>query len=116
MARQDQIEVIFHTVERLGGERHVAKAPRTTHSCLYRLYCPPVLPHMYRGIRTPRYSHDYGSVHFTYISTEHDISPGSVQYRWLQRDLAAVDRCATPWVVLALHRPLYVVFPVGLPD
>lgn len=125
------------------------------------------------------YSFDYGSVHFVVISTEHDVSPGSTQYRWavgacitavqghsagmaswhrrvgqgitelchggllawalcwtnecmallpalmhalihscwhmlcrwLAADLAAVDRCKTPWVVLGMHRPMYVVFP-----
>jgi hypothetical protein len=38
------------------------------------------------------YSFDYGSVHFTVISTENDLSPGSSQYAWLEKDLAAVDR------------------------
>jgi hypothetical protein len=40
------------------------------------------------------YSFDYGSVHFTVISTENDLSPGSSQHAWLQEDLAAVDRWA----------------------
>jgi hypothetical protein len=40
------------------------------------------------------YSFDYGSVHFTVISTENDMSPGSTQHAWLQQDLAAVDRWA----------------------
>jgi hypothetical protein len=38
------------------------------------------------------YSFDYGSAHFTVISTENDLSPGSSQYAWVQKDLAAVDR------------------------
>lgn len=38
------------------------------------------------------YSFDYGSVHFTVISTENDLSPSSSQYAWLEKDLAAVDR------------------------
>lgn len=57
------------------------------------------------------YSFDYGPVHFTMVSTEHDLSPGSLQYRWLARDLASVDRCVTPWLVVGLHRPMYVVYP-----
>ncbi|WIA30488.1 hypothetical protein OEZ86_000572 [Tetradesmus obliquus] len=57
------------------------------------------------------YSFDYGSVHFTVISTENDLSPSSSQYAWLEKDLSAVDRCATPWLVVLLHRPLYVVYP-----
>ncbi|GFH07435.1 purple acid phosphatase [Haematococcus lacustris] len=51
------------------------------------------------------YAFDYGSVHFTMISTEHDISPGSRQYKWLEANLAGVDRCKTPWVVVGMHRP-----------
>lgn len=53
------------------------------------------------------YGFDYGSVHFTAISTEHDLQPGSPQYAWLEAELAAVDRCRTPWLVLLLHRPMY---------
>lgn len=38
------------------------------------------------------YGFDYGSVHFTVISTEHDLTPSSRQYSWLEEELAAVDR------------------------
>eukprot|EP00743_Colponemidia_sp_Colp-15_P006986 GILK01007539.1.p1 GENE.GILK01007539.1~~GILK01007539.1.p1 ORF type:complete len:660 (-),score=66.82 GILK01007539.1:116-2095(-) len=53
------------------------------------------------------YSFDYGMVHFTMFSTEHDFSPDSPQYRWLEKDLAAVDRTRTPWVVVGGHRAMY---------
>ncbi|KAL4448559.1 hypothetical protein ABPG75_005778 [Micractinium tetrahymenae] len=53
----------------------------------------------------------HGSVHFVVVSTEHDLSSGSRQHRWLERDLRHVDRCMTPWVVLGMHRPMYVVYP-----
>lgn len=36
---------------------------------------------------------------------------GSVQWRWLVAHLAAVDRCKTPWLVLLMHRPMYVMKP-----
>ncbi|PNH06496.1 putative inactive purple acid phosphatase 9 [Tetrabaena socialis] len=52
------------------------------------------------------YSFEYGSVHFTVISTEHDLTAGSKQRRWLEADLEGVDRCRTPWLVVALHRPM----------
>lgn len=29
------------------------------------------------------------------------------QYQWLQKDLAAVDRTKTPWVIAMSHRPMY---------
>lgn len=53
------------------------------------------------------YSFDHGNVHVVQISSEHDWLPGSAQYRWLEADLAAVDRSATPWVVLTSHRMMY---------
>lgn len=31
-----------------------------------------------------------------------------VQYKWLENDLASVDRKRTPWVILTGHRPMYV--------
>eukprot|EP00775_Hariotina_reticulata_P005096 gene5096-5337_t len=57
------------------------------------------------------YSFEYGSVHFTVLSSEHALEPGSRQHRWLEDDLESVDRCATPWLVVLLHRPIYVVYP-----
>lgn len=53
------------------------------------------------------YSFDYGNVHFTFMSTEHDCTPGSEQHAWIQRDLASVDRSRTPFVVFSGHRPMY---------
>ena len=29
------------------------------------------------------------------------------QYQWLQKDLASVDRCKTPWIIAMTHRPMY---------
>ena len=57
------------------------------------------------------YSFEFGAIHVTTLSSEHDLSPGSMQYRWLQADLANVDRCSTPWLMVMSHRPLYVVYP-----
>ena len=53
------------------------------------------------------YSFDYGSLHAIMLSTEHDFTPGSRQYDWLERDLRAVDKTVTPWIVVAGHRPMY---------
>lgn len=41
------------------------------------------------------------------LSSEHDPSPGAPMGDWLAGDLAAVDRAATPWVLVGIHRPLY---------
>jgi hypothetical protein len=40
------------------------------------------------------------------LSTEHDLQPGSRQFKWLEHDLARVDRCQTPWLVVNMHRPM----------
>ncbi|KAJ4141783.1 hypothetical protein NW768_001000 [Fusarium equiseti] len=29
------------------------------------------------------------------------------QYQWLKKDLASVDRCKTPWIIVMGHRPMY---------
>ena len=54
-----------------------------------------------------RYSYDYGLVHMIMMSTEHDFSPGSTQYTWLENDLKKVDRKVTPWVFIGGHRAMY---------
>ncbi|GLI58698.1 hypothetical protein VaNZ11_000448, partial [Volvox africanus] len=79
---------------------------------------PPVSPHpphlTYRR-NSPNppfwYSFASGPVHFSMLSSEHDLEPGSTQQSWLESDLVAVDRCRTPWVIVMLHRPMYVVYP-----
>ncbi len=53
------------------------------------------------------YSYDYGNIHWVSISSEHDLTDGSIQKTWLETDLNNVDRTITPWVVLAIHKPMY---------
>ncbi len=55
------------------------------------------------------YSFDYGPVHFTIFSAEHNFTQGSEQFAWLQQDLAAAhsSRERTPWLVVQMHRPMY---------
>ena len=52
------------------------------------------------------YSFSVGNVHIAMLSSEHDMSVGSPMGDWLIRDLDAVDRRRTPWVLVAIHRPL----------
>lgn len=56
----------------------------------------------------PWYSLNMGSVHVLFMSTEHNFTVGSDQWKFLQGDLASVDRTVTPWVIFAGHRPMYV--------
>ncbi|KAG5181266.1 hypothetical protein JKP88DRAFT_346667 [Tribonema minus] len=60
----------------------------------------------------PWYGFDYGPIHFTVMSTEHDFRPGSAQHAFLAADLAACDRSATPWLVFAGHRRVCSVSPM----
>jgi hypothetical protein len=53
------------------------------------------------------HSYTYGPIRFIVVSTEHDFSPGSPQLLWLANELAAIDRQATPWVIVYGHRPTY---------
>ncbi|OIV99663.1 hypothetical protein TanjilG_17473 [Lupinus angustifolius] len=55
----------------------------------------------------PWYSIEQASVHFTIISTEHNLLPNSEQYQWIQKDLASVNREKTPWLVFMGHRQMY---------
>ena len=50
------------------------------------------------------YSFDYGGIHVVQMSSEHNWTRGSEQYEWIKRDLEAVDRDQTPWVILTAHR------------
>jgi len=53
------------------------------------------------------WSIDYGPAHFTFMSSEHNWTTGSEQYKWLEQDLASVDRSKTPWIIFSGHRPMY---------
>ena len=47
-------------------------------------------------------SFDYGPAHFTILDAYAHLEPGSVQYEWLTRDLAATQKT---WKFVALHQP-----------
>jgi len=53
------------------------------------------------------YSFDYGNVHMLVFSSEHNFLPDSEQYRFIEQDLASVNRSVTPWVLVTAHRPMY---------
>ncbi len=53
------------------------------------------------------YLYDYGLVRTIVVSSEHDLSEGSIQHIWLEHILFNTNRTITPWVIVELHRPLY---------
>lgn len=54
------------------------------------------------------YSFEIGAVHFVMLSSEHDFSTGSPQWKWMVNDLQLVDRSKIPWVAVTSHRAMYI--------
>lgn len=56
----------------------------------------------------PWWSYDVGLIHFVGMSTEHNYTEGSPQWKWLKNDLETVNRTLTPWVIFGGHRAMYL--------
>ncbi|KAK4752446.1 hypothetical protein SAY87_021244 [Trapa incisa] len=56
------------------------------------------------------YSFDAGGVHFVMLGAYIGYDESSDQYRWLEKDLASVDRDVTPWLVATWHPPWYSTY------
>jgi len=53
------------------------------------------------------YTFSYVNVRFVVLSSEHDYTPSSEQWCWLEKTLRETDRHAFPWLVVTSHRSLY---------
>lgn len=53
------------------------------------------------------YSFDVASAHIIHLNSYMDFNETSAQYAWLMKDLAAVDRSKTPWLIVNMHAPWY---------
>ncbi|GKU98356.1 hypothetical protein SLEP1_g11370 [Rubroshorea leprosula] len=53
------------------------------------------------------YSFEVAGVHVIMLGSYTDFDPNSDQYKWLQADLAKIDRKRTPWIVVNIHAPWY---------
>ncbi|KAJ4970478.1 hypothetical protein NE237_003577 [Protea cynaroides] len=51
------------------------------------------------------YSFDVAGAHIVMLGSYAKYDTGSEQYKWLQADLAKVDRQRTPWLIVLLHAP-----------
>ncbi|XAR64659.1 Acid phosphatase [Bertholletia excelsa] len=51
------------------------------------------------------YSFNVAGVHVIMLGSYTDFDAGSEQYKWLEADLAGVDRRETPWLIVLLHAP-----------
>nr|ACR23327.1 purple acid phosphatase isoform a2 [Triticum aestivum] len=56
------------------------------------------------------YSFDAGGIHFLMLGAYADYGRSGEQYRWLEKDLAKVDRSVTPWLVAGWHAPWYTTY------
>jgi len=52
-------------------------------------------------------SFETGPAHVVQLCSYAAFDATSTQYKWLQEDLAAVDRKKTPWLVVMMHTPWY---------
>jgi len=67
-------------------------------------------PNSYREVGSSSglwWSFKTGPAHVLMLCSYADTSPGSAQYAWLARELASVDRQATPWLIVVVHTPMY---------
>ncbi|KAL0374899.1 UNVERIFIED_CONTAM: Purple acid phosphatase 22 [Sesamum radiatum] len=67
-----------------------------------------LMPHQESGSTSNLYySFDVAGVHIIMLGSYTDFDSNSNQYKWLQGDLARVDRRATPWILVLIHAPWY---------
>ncbi|KAK8948481.1 Purple acid phosphatase 15 [Platanthera zijinensis] len=56
------------------------------------------------------YSFKAGGIHFIMLGAYVSYNKSGDQYKWLQRDLATVDRTVTPWLIATWHAPWYSTY------
>lgn len=97
---QNQIQPLAATVPHMYAPgNHEEEAYYDFDAYETRFYAPGSNPFWYSFI--------FESIYFISLSSEHDYESGSQQYNWLEGELQAVDRQATPWLVVFAHRPMY---------
>ncbi|XP_068661549.1 purple acid phosphatase 22-like [Aristolochia californica] len=53
------------------------------------------------------YSFEVAGAHIIMLGSYSDFDSKSAQYKWLKKDLAAVNRTRTPWLIVLIHAPWY---------
>ncbi|XAR69731.1 Acid phosphatase [Bertholletia excelsa] len=53
------------------------------------------------------YSFEVAGTHIAMLGSYADYDASSDQYKWLEADLARVDRRRTPWLIVLVHAPWY---------
>nr|CAD1820248.1 unnamed protein product [Ananas comosus var. bracteatus] len=63
-----------------------------------------------RSFSTFYYSFNAGGIHFIMLGAYISFNRSGEQYKWLERDLANVDRSVTPWLIATWHPPWYSTY------
>ncbi|CAJ2668230.1 purple acid phosphatase 15-like [Trifolium pratense] len=56
------------------------------------------------------YSFNAGGIHFIMLGSYVSYDKSGDQYKWLEKDLASLDREVTPWLVATWHAPWYSTY------
>ncbi|MQL68367.1 hypothetical protein Taro_000621 [Colocasia esculenta] len=56
------------------------------------------------------YSFSAGGIHFIMLGAYVSYNRSGAQYKWLEIDLAKVDRSVTPWLIATWHAPWYSTY------
>ncbi|KAJ4818859.1 Purple acid phosphatase [Rhynchospora pubera] len=56
------------------------------------------------------YSFNAGGIHFIMLGAYTNFKRSGEQYKWLEEDLALVDRNLTPWLIATWHAPWYSTY------
>lgn len=70
-------------------------------------YCTPSIFQTEYNYGNSFYSFESGLAHIIYLNPYTNTNPASLQYNWLQNNLAAINRTITPWIIVVMHCPWY---------
>lgn len=99
-------EYVFANVKTayVGGNHEVASGGENWVNYKFRY------PNQYVGAGSDSflwYSYEQGNAHMVMLCSYAATGPTSAQYKWLEADLAKIDRTKTPWVIAVWHTPWY---------
>ena len=71
------------------------------------LFCTPSVFQTEYNFGNSFYSFDSGLAHIIFLNPYTNSTPTSLQFNWLQNNLALINRKITPWVIIVMHCPWY---------
>lgn len=70
-------------------------------------FCTPSIFQTEYNYGNSFYSFDNGLTHIIFLNPYTNTNITSIQYNWLQQNLALVNRAVTPWIIIVMHCPWY---------